>query len=269
MSNSSLVDVTIISPNRNSPRNDSIKKITIHHMAGNLTVEQCGNLFAKTSRAASSNYGIGTDGRVGMYVEEKDRSWCSSSPSNDHQAITIEVANDTLGGDWHVSDVALNKLILLCADICKRNGIKELNFTGDTSGNLTMHKWFANTVCPGPYLESKFPYIAESVNKILNGEDTSSCSDVPFIYTTNGSTIYKEPSSDSTVCGNTGTGSFTIVEVSSNGFGKLKSGAGWIYVGNGSIWDSDGPWVIEGATGSDKTKLKNLCEELNLKVSSK
>ena len=138
-------------------------------MAGNLSVETCGKIFASSARQASSNYGIGSDGRVGMYVEEKNRSWCSSSPSNDHQAVTIEVANDETGGDWHVSDKALAKLIDLCADICQRNGIDRLNYTGDTAGNLTMHCWFSATSCPGPYLKSKFPYIAEEVNKRLGG----------------------------------------------------------------------------------------------------
>ena len=165
MGNSPLVNYTKISPHRNSPRNNAIKKITIHHMAGNLSVETCGNVFQ--SKKASSNYGIGTDGRVGMYVEEKDRSWASSSPENDNQAVTIEVANDQIGGQWHVSDTALANLIDLCVDICKRNGIAKLNFTGNKNGNLTMHKYFAATACPGPYLESKFPYIAAEVNKRL------------------------------------------------------------------------------------------------------
>lgn len=169
MTNSTLVDFTMISPNSTNPRNDKIRKITIHHMAGNLTVEQCGKGFANKSRQASSNYGIGSDGRVGLYVEEKNRSWASSSPANDNQAVTIEVANDVVGGNWHVSDKALAKTIELCTDICKRNGIKKLNFTGDTSGNLTMHKYFAATACPGPYLESKFSYIADEVNKRLAG----------------------------------------------------------------------------------------------------
>lgn len=140
-------------------------------MAGNLSVETCGKVFH--TKKASANYGIGSDGRVGMYVEERNRSWASSSADNDHQAVTIEVANDQIGGDWHVSDKALMKLIDLCTDICKRNGIKSLNFTGDTSGNLTMHKWFAATACPGPYLESKFPYIAAEVNKRLTRAETT------------------------------------------------------------------------------------------------
>ena len=175
MSNSPLVDYTKISPNSTNPRGAAIKKITIHHMAANLTVEECGNQFASAERKASSNYGIGSDGRVGMYVEEKNRAWSSANKDNDEQAVTIEVANDEIGGNWHVSDKALAKLIELCADICKRNGIKKLDFTGNKTGNLTMHKWFVATTCPGPYLESKFPYIADEVNKILEdsnkGED--------------------------------------------------------------------------------------------------
>lgn len=177
MSNSSLVNYTRLSPNCTKPRNNAIKKITIHHMAANLTVEACGNVFAPKSRQASSNYGIGSDGRVGLYVEEKNRSWCSSSPSNDHQAVTIEVAND--GGastDWHVSDKALAKLIDLCVDICKRNGIKKLNYTGTTSGNLTRHNMFVNTTCPGPYLQGKLSYIANEVNKRLGNKTTTSTS---------------------------------------------------------------------------------------------
>lgn len=167
MSNSDLVSYTKISPNSNNPRNHKIDKITIHHMAGNLSVEGCGEIFAKSSRQASSNYGVGTDGRVALYVDEANRAWTSSNAANDHRAITIEVANDGGAPDWHVSDKALAATIDLCVDICKRNGIKALNFTGDKTGNLTMHKYFAYTACPGPYLESKFPYIAEQVNKRL------------------------------------------------------------------------------------------------------
>ena len=165
MSNSKLVDYTKLSPYCNKPRIAKIDKITIHHMAGNLSVETCGNVFQNSK--SSSNYGIGTDGRVGMYVEEANRSWCSSNASNDHRAVTIEVANDGAAPNWHVSDTALAKLIDLCVDICQRNGIEKLNYTGDKNGNLTMHKWFAATNCPGPYLESKFPYIADEVNKRL------------------------------------------------------------------------------------------------------
>lgn len=173
MSNSSLICYTKLSPNCSKPRNKPISKITIHHMAGNLSIEQCGNVFAPTSRQASSNYGIGSDGRIGMYVEEKNRAWTSSNAQNDNMAVTIEVANDVVGGNWHISDKAMESLINLCVDICKRNGIEKLNFTGDKNGNITMHKWFAATACPGAYLESKFPYIANEVNKRLVKENVN------------------------------------------------------------------------------------------------
>ena len=124
--NSPLIVYKKISPNKTSPRNHIIDTITIHCMAGNLTVETCGNLFAQSSRQASSNYGIGSDGKIAMYVEEKDRSWCTSNKANDMRAITIEVANDGGAPDWHVSDKAMNSLIELVADICKRNNITEL-----------------------------------------------------------------------------------------------------------------------------------------------
>lgn len=168
MSNSGLVNYIRISPNRTIPREGTIKNIVIHHMAGNLTVETCGNVFAPRSRRASSNYGIGSDGRVGMYVEEKDRAWTTGNRI-DHSSVTIEVADDVIGNGWHSSDKAMNKLVELCADICRRNGIARLNYTGGKSGNLLMHKWYQATDCPGAYLESKFPWIASEVNKKLSG----------------------------------------------------------------------------------------------------
>lgn len=167
MSNSPLVDHVRISPNSSNPRNHTIDTIIIHHMAGNLTIEACGAGFADPARQASSNYAIGSDGRIGMYVEEANRSWCSSNREVDRRGISIEVANDGGAPDWHVSDKALGSLIDLCTDICQRNGIARLNYTGDKSGNLLMHKWFAATLCPGPYLESKFQYIADEVNARL------------------------------------------------------------------------------------------------------
>ena len=167
MSNSPLVTYVKLSPNCTKPRQKKIRKIVIHHMAGNLSVETCGDVFAPSSRQASSNYGVDSNGKVGMYVEEKNRSWCTSNRDIDHEAITIEVANSKVGGNWPVSSKAMKKLIELCADICKRNDIEEIVYTGDKSGNLHMHCWYANTNCPGPYLKSKFPYIAKQVNKKL------------------------------------------------------------------------------------------------------
>lgn len=169
MSNSSLVTYTKLSPNMNAPRNQPISKITIHHMAGNYSLEQLGESFAKSSREASANYGIDSNGNVALYVDEANRSWASASPWNDNRAVTIEVANDEIGGGWHVSDAAFNKLIDLCVDICQRNNLR-LSFDGTQNGSLTMHKMFTATACPGPYLEGRFPEIVELVNARLDGE---------------------------------------------------------------------------------------------------
>lgn len=176
--NSKLISYTKISPMKDKGRKHSkynptgaIKKITIHHMAGNLSVETCGRVFQNAE--ASANYGIGSDGRIALYVDEKDRSWASSSAANDYLAVTIEVANSTGSPNWKVSDAAYKSLIKLCVDICKRNKIEELEYTGNKNGNLTMHQFFAATACPGPYLKSKFPQIAKEVNAQLKGASGS------------------------------------------------------------------------------------------------
>lgn len=175
MSNSPLVAYTKISPNKTSPRKHAIDTITIHCVVGQCTAESLGSLFAKPERQASSNYGVDKDGRIGMYVEEKDRSWCSSNSTNDHRAITIEVASDTTH-PYAVNDKAYAALIELVADICKRNNIKELKWRGDKSligqvdkQNMTVHRWFANKSCPGDYLYERHDDIAAKVNAILNG----------------------------------------------------------------------------------------------------
>lgn len=166
--NSLLAEYVFLSPNADFPREGTIKKITIHHMAGDLSLENLGTSFSNKDRRASSNYAIDSQGRVALYVEEQNRAWTSSSPENDHQAVTIEVANDELEGDWHVSDAAYEKLIELCVDVCRRNGIDRLVFTGDETGNLTTHKMFnPDTQCPGPYLEGKMEEIAGRVNERL------------------------------------------------------------------------------------------------------
>lgn len=174
--NSSLVVYKKISPNKTSPRNHVIDTITIHVMDGDLSVESCGNGFANKSRKASSNYGIGSDGRIALYVDEKDRSWASSNAANDHRAVTIEVANDRGKPDYHVSDRAISALIDLIADICKRNNIKKLVWSTNKNNrvkhlngcNMTVHRDFASKACPGNYLYNKHPYIVEQVNQKLN-----------------------------------------------------------------------------------------------------
>ena len=194
-------------------------------MAGPLSVETCGEIFAKPERKASSNYAVGVDGRIAMYVEEKNRAWTSSNSDNDDEAITIEVANSAVGGDWPVSDEVLARTIPLCVAICKRNGIDKLVYTGDKSGNLTRHDMFANTVCPGPYLGSKFPYIAAEVNKRLAAQTPT-----PFLVkvTADALNIRSGPGITNRITGTIkDKGIYTIVDTKDE-WGKLKSGAGWI-----------------------------------------
>lgn len=180
MSNSPLVDYTRISPNKNSPRNHKIDTITIHCVVGQCTVETLGNIFAPTSRQASSNYGVGTDGKIGMYVEEKDRSWCSSNAANDNRAVTIEVASDTKH-PYAVNDRAFAALLDLVTDICKRNGIKKLVWSTKKADrvnhkngcNMTVHRDYANKSCPGDYLYNRHREIAAEVNRRLGVADTA------------------------------------------------------------------------------------------------
>lgn len=173
MSNSSLVKYTKISPNKTKNRKHKIDTITIHCVVGQLSVETLGNIFSKKSKKSSCNYGIGSDGRIGMYVEEKDRSWCSSNAANDHRAITIECASDTKH-PYKINGKVYKSLIELCTDICKRNNIKELKWKGDKKligkvdqQNMTVHRWFANKDCPGEYIYSRLGQITKEVNTKL------------------------------------------------------------------------------------------------------
>lgn len=295
--NSKLVNYTRISPNRSINRNHKIDTVSIHCVVGQCSVETLGSIFASTSKEASSNYGIGYDGRIGMYVEEKDRSWCTSSASNDNRAITIEVASDTYH-PYKVNDAAYKSLIKLLVDICKRNGIKRLVWSTNKSErmnhlngcNMTVHRDYANKSCPGDYLYNLHGQIAKEVNAQL-GSGTSSttkktlyrvrktwkdvksqkgafndlsnakkCADKNkgySVFDENGKAVYtskvtnntssfkvqiaisdlnirKGPGTNYATTGKfTGKGVFTIVETkqgtgSAKGWGKLKSGAGWI-----------------------------------------
>ena len=298
--NSKLVNYTKISPNKNVNRNHAIDTVSIHCVVGQCSVETLGSIFASTSKEASSNYGIGYDGRIGLYVEEKDRSWCTSSASNDNRAITIEVASDTYH-PYRVKDVAYKSLIKLLVDICKRNGIKKLVWSTNKSErmnhlngcNMTVHRDYANKSCPGDYLYNLHGQIAKEVNAQL-GSGTSSTVTTPkktlyrvrktwkdaksqkgafydlsnakkcadknkgySVFDESGKAVYtskatnstssfkvqisisdlnirKGPSINYATTGKfTGKGVFTIVETkqgtgSAKGWGKLKSGAGWI-----------------------------------------
>ena len=175
--NSSLVSYTKLSPNHSGLRTHSIDRITPHCVVGQCSVETLGNIFLPTSRQASCNYGIGVDGRVGMYVEEKNRSWCSSSSANDQRAVTIECASDTTE-PYAFKDVVYQTLIKLCADICKRNGKKKLLWLGDKDKTLsyepksdemvlTVHRWFANKSCPGSWMYARMGDLAAKVTAQL------------------------------------------------------------------------------------------------------
>lgn len=167
--NSKLVSETYASPHFDDRKGQKITKITVHHAAGKASLSTLGRIF--TVNQASANYGIDNNGKIGMFVEEKNRAWTSSNAANDYAAVTIEVSNSTLGPDWKISDKAWNALVTLCVDICKRNGIKKLNYTGDSTGNLTRHNMFIATLCPGPYLQKRFPELAATVNAKLKGND--------------------------------------------------------------------------------------------------
>lgn len=176
-SNSSLVAYTLLSPNHSGLRTEQIDRISPHCVVGQCTAEGLGDWFHKSSTQASSNYGIDRNGRVGLYVEEKNRSWCTSSNANDQRAVTIECASDK-AEPYAMHQVVYDRLIDLCEDICRRNGKKKLLWFGDKNKSLnyqpkademliTVHRWFANKSCPGTYLYERHAQIASEVNKRL------------------------------------------------------------------------------------------------------
>ena len=208
--NSSLVSYTKLSPNHSGQRTHSIDRITPHCVVGQCSVETLGSIFLPTSRQASSNYGIGVDGRVGMYVEEKNRSWCSSSNANDQRAVTIECASDTTE-PYAFKDVVYNRLVELCTDICKRNGKTKLLWLGDKTKTLnytpasdemvlTVHRWFANKSCPGNWMYARMGDLASKVTAALGGsaetaapteqEESTAAIKVGDLVTITGSTYY-------------------------------------------------------------------------------
>lgn len=177
MTNSSLATVTAISPNKNVMTNKKLRRLTPHCFVGQVTAKRGLEVFMPKSRQASCNYVIGKDGDIGLCVEEKDRSWCSSSRENDEQAITFEIASDTKS-PYAITDKALNSLINLMVDICKRNGKTHITWISNktkalayTPANdellITVHRWFKNKACPGDYIMGKLPYIVEQVNAKL------------------------------------------------------------------------------------------------------
>lgn len=235
--NSPLVNSVIKSPNHSGTRNHKIDRITPHCVVGQLSAEAVANSFLPKEKEVSANYIIGTDGGVCLCVDEANRSWCSSSSENDNRAVTIEVASDATE-PYAFNNVAYNKLIELCIDICKRNNLNKVLWFSDkaTALNyqpkdgecvLTVHRWFANKSCPGNWMFARMGELADAINKALT--PPSSYPAVPFlVQVTDNELNYRSgPSYNDKILGQTGKGSFTIVEVQGD-WGKLKSGIGWI-----------------------------------------
>jgi hypothetical protein len=259
MSNSPLVTYTRITKNKTSPRNHAIDTITIHCIVGQWTAKQGCDYFATTDRQCSANYVVGKDGSIGLSVNEKDRSWCSSNGTNDNRAITIEVASDTTH-PYAVTAKAYAALLDLVTDICKRNGIKKLVWSTNKNDrvnhrngcNMTVHRDFANKACPGEYLYSRHGEIAAEVNRRLQGASngggvvvTPPTTEKPTGGTTGATVtpyhvrvkitnlnIRKGPGTNYGSTGFIKPGVYTIVAESTGTgatkWGKLKSGAGWI-----------------------------------------
>ena len=193
MSKSSLVQVNVPAYEGNYTRGRSgnkIEAITIHHVAGVCSAEQCGAIFQQVGRYGSSHYGIGNDGKIAQYVDENDTAWTNSNWESNCKSVTIETSNCEVGGNWRVSDKALNSLIKLVADIGKRNNLGTLV----KGKNVTWHSMFASTSCPGPYLLSKIDYIIAEANKINSPKPTTEKRKVGDVVVING--VYV--SSDST-----------------------------------------------------------------------
>ena len=259
MSNSPLATYTRITKNKTSPRNHAIDTITIHCIVGQWTAKQGCDYFATTDRQCSANYVVGKDGSIGLSVDEKDRSWCSSNGTNDNRAITIEVASDTTH-PYAVTAKAYAALLDLVTDICKRNGIKKLVWSTNKNDrvnhrngcNMTVHRDFANKACPGEYLYSRHGEIAAEVNRRLQGASngggvvsTPPTAEKPTGGTTGATVtpylvrvkianlnIRKGPGTNYGATGYIRPGIYTIVAESTGKgaakWGKLKSGAGWI-----------------------------------------
>lgn len=259
MSNSPLATYTRITKNKTSPRNHAIDTITIHCIVGQWTAKQGCDYFATTDRQYSANYVVGKDGSIGLSVDEKDRSWCSSNGTNDNRAITIEVASDTTH-PYAVTAKAYAALLDLVTDICKRNGIKKLVWSTNKNDrvnhrngcNMTVHRDFANKACPGEYLYSRHGEIAAEVNRRLQGASngggvvvTPPAAEKPTGGTTGATVtpyhvrvkitnlnIRKGPGTNYGATGYIRPGIYTIVAESTGKgaakWGKLKSGAGWI-----------------------------------------
>lgn len=245
MSNSPLVTYTKLSPNHSGLRTKKIDTITPHCVVGHLSLQSLGNVFAPTTRQASSNYGIDDDGNVGMYVEEKNRSWCTSSSANDQRAITIEIASDTQH-PYKITNKAMDGFIKLSIDICKRNEIPKLLWQADKKllgqvdkQNISVHRWYSNRACPGDYIYNSLGEVVSEVNKVLIPKTvpiiTQPSNSLPYLVKINTDSLnYRRgPGTNHPVAGLVRRNEvYTIIEeslgIGASKWGKLKSGAGWI-----------------------------------------
>lgn len=242
--NSPLATYTRISPNRSSPRQNKIDTITIHCVVGQWTAKQGCDFFADPNRGASANYVVGKDGSIGLCVEEKDRAWTTggdfstngiSGSMNDQRAVTIEVASDTYA-PYAVTDAAYNALIRLVADICKRNGIKQLKWKGDRNlvgrtdlQNMTVHRWFAYKSCPGDYLYERHGDIANKVNAILNNGTSTTPIKPPYkavVNATDGLNCRTGASTSTNIVKTYLNNTTLTISKESNGWGF--TGEGWV-----------------------------------------
>lgn len=241
MSNSALAHFTLISPNRNSPRNHKIDRISIHCYVGQVTAQSGLREFSSTSKGASCNYVVGYDGSIGLCVPESDRSWCTSDPPNDHRAVTIETASDTTH-PYAVTAKAYEALVDLVTDICRRNGAKKLIWFGDKNETLaytpkagemvmTVHRWFSAKACPGDYLYERHGAIAAEVTRRLEGYKEDPV-DYVVVVDAEDLNVRSGPGTDYSRVQTLEPGKYTIIaEADGAGatrWGKLKSGLGWI-----------------------------------------
>ena len=288
MSNSSLINCTVKSPNHSGRRTHRIDRITPHCVVGQLSAESIGGCFP-AGRGASCNYGIGKDGRVCLIVDEENRSWCSSSNSNDQRAVTIECASD-MKEPYAMTNAVYEKLIELCVDICRRNGKTTLLWFADKNKSLnyepkanemvlTVHRWFANKSCPGDWLYSRLGDVASRVTSQLGGSSGggsnsgSSGSYKTGLYKVNVGdlNIRKGPGTNYGINGViTNKGTYTIVEIKNGSWGRLKSGAGWINIssaycfyvgatsGGGSSNNGSGSAGSNSKTGTYKVDIPDL-----------
>ena len=228
MSNSKLATVKVPADKGNYTKGRQGRKIsmiTIHHMAGIMTAKQCGKVFQKKGRAGSTHYGVGIDGKIGLYVDEKNTAWSNTNWIANTKSVTIETSNDKRGGKWHVSDKTLNQLIKLVADIAKRNDLGKLV----KGKNLTWHSMYCATECPGDYLRSKISYIAEKANEI-NNKKPAKFKSYKVVIDTDELNVRAKPSVNSKVVTVVKKGEVYTIVAEKNGFGQLKSKIGWIYL---------------------------------------